>query len=413
MPPDPIPEDVLIWLRRIFSSHPDPVRMVRRDGEVLFRNVAAQETVPDGLGHLCREDRRGRDLTCPACRLGQTLREGSHQRWHVVVPPSSEHDPKTYYEITHCPILDAEGKPAAVIEVLRDATIALGVEQYLIDTAESLESEVGRRTDEAGRLRERADSLGAELGALRTAQSELVYRDRLVALGHLVAGLAHEIRTPLGAVVSSADVTRRQLARLRDEPDPASATDRIAAALASLDVVNDGAQRILGVVRSLQLFSRLDEARRKEVDLHEGLDSTIALLGCRMGDAVEIVREYGEIPRVPCRPDAINQVFMNLLLNAIQAVEPRGSIRIRTYRDGPAVAVTVTDSGPGIPADVLPRVFDLGFTTKGPGRGSGIGLALSRVVLEEHGGSIDVVSEPGRGASVTVRLPLVAAEEDR
>jgi signal transduction histidine kinase len=403
----PSPE-ILGALGGMFAENPDAIRLVGQGGEVLLRNVAAMDFPAEGLGHLCAEERRGRDVSCPACQLVASFREGSHRRWNVAAPAPGKPDSKRYYEVTLCPVRNAGGEVVAVIEIVRDTTATLGLEQFLIRTAESQDEEILKRTMEAGTLIQTADSLREELGALRDMETEIVYRDRLVALGHLVAGLAHEIHTPLGAVVSSADLLRRRLDRLAGEP--ASAETVLPDFRESVSVIAEGARRIEGVVKSLRLFSRVDEAPLKEVDLHEGLDSTLELLRYRIGETIQVVKEYGRLPPVACRPDALNQVFLNLLVNAAQAIEGDGEIRVRTRRDGESAVVEIEDTGVGISPDVLPRIFDLGFSTRGRGRGSGIGLALSRRIVEDHGGSIEASSTVGKGSRFTLRLPLGAAE---
>lgn len=413
--PASLPPEVLAALRRMFEENPDAVRLVGPGGEVILRNPAALALPEEGLGHLCDPARRGADPSCPACAVARAFREGAHRRWHVVVPAPGGGGASSYWEVTVCPVPGDAGEVAAVIEILRDATVALGVEQHLIRTAESQEDEIRRRTLEAGKLLEAAESLRSQLGTLQDSQAEIVCRDRLVALGLLVAGLAHEIRTPLSAVLSSADLLSRQAARL-GEALPAERAGEAARGLlegvrSSAGIVAEGARRIQAVVRSLQVFSRVDEAPRKEVDLHESLDSTLEMLGHRLEGGARVAREYGDLPPVTCRPDALNQVFLNLLVNAVQAIPEGGEIRIRTRATEGGVEIEIADDGVGIPPEVLPRIFELGFSTRGHGRGMGIGLALCRWIVEEHSGKIEVRSEPGRGTSVVVRLPLRPPEK--
>ncbi len=411
----PLPPEVLAALGRMFEENPDAIRLVGPDGAAILRNPAARALPAEGLGHLCDPARRGADPSCPSCAVARAFREGLHRRWHVVVPGGEESGPPRYWEVTICPVPGDAGEISAVVEILRDATVTLSLEQHLIRTAESQEDEIRRRSLEAGQLLEAAESLRSQLGTLQDSQAEIVCRDRLVALGLLVAGLAHEIRTPLGAVLSSADLLVRQVARLREalpsEGEGEAARRLLEGARSSAEIVAEGARRIRTVFRSLQVFSRVDEAPRKEVDLHESLDSTLEVLRHRIEGGVRVVRDYGDLPPVTCRPDALNQVFLNLLVNAVQAVPDGGEIRIRTRSAEGGVEVEVADDGVGIPPEVLPRIFDLGFSTRGPGRGMGIGLALCRWIVEEHSGRIEVRSEPGKGTSVVVLLPALPPEK--
>jgi two-component system NtrC family sensor kinase len=214
-------------------------------------------------------------------------------------------------------------------------------------------------------------------------------------------------------MLSSADLLHRSIGRLKSAAKKgadAKSASLVAKGLAPLEksagILIEGARRIQAVVKTLRLFSRLDEAELKPVDLHEGLDTTLELLQYRIGSRIRVVKEYGKLPEVFCRPDALNQVFMNLLLNAVQAIDREGEISVATRVAGKKVIVEIADSGAGIAEEDLPRIFDLGFTTKGGAGGAGIGLALTRRIVEEHDGTIAVRSAPGQGSTFTVRLPL-------
>ena len=141
-------------------------------------------------------------------------------------------------------------------------------------------------------------------------------------------------------------------------------------------------------------------------DLHEGIESTLTLLRHRLEERITVERRYGDLPEILCYPNRLNQVFMNVLLNAIQAIEERGTITIGTRREAGDAVVEFGDTGVGVPADRLDRIFDPGFTTKGSGVGTGLGLSISYRIVEEHRGSIVLSSEPGRGTGVTIRLPF-------
>ena len=391
-------------LEDLFGDLPDAVRVIDARGRVVYRNEASRLLAPDGLGHLCGSDGRERNPSCPACQIDEVLEHGTFLRWHVAVP--GERDPPDYYEVTLSPIGHQEGRVGGVLEMLRDATATLGLEQYLIGRAESQEVEIRKRSEEASRL-------SAELGELRETQTELLERDRLVALNQLVAGISHEIHTPLGAMLSSADLLGRGLKKvnetsrkIEDAKARSSIRNRTRTLEESSRLMVESARRIQAVVRTLQLFSRLDEAAFKKVDLHQGLDTTLELLQYRTGDRIRIHRKYGKLPEVLCRPDALNQVFMNLLLNAVQAIEGKGSIEIRTRQVGAEAWVEIADDGAGISEDQLPRIFDLGFTTKSGAGGAGIGLALTRRIVRDHEGFIEVASRAGEGTTFTLRLPL-------
>jgi len=159
-------------------------------------------------------------------------------------------------------------------------------------------------------------------------------------------------------------------------------------------------------VVGLRTFSRLDEAELKTVDIRTGVDATLHLIRGSVPDGVEIDVDHGDLPTVTCYPGPLNQVFLNLLNNALQAVGDAGRIRVHTRREEDWAVFEVADDGPGIPADVLPRIFDPFFTTKDVGSGTGLGLSISHGIVERHGGHVDVRSDPAGGAIFAVRLPV-------
>jgi PAS domain S-box-containing protein len=253
---------------------------------------------------------------------------------------------------------------------------------------------------------------------LRDTQAALLHSEKMASLGSLLAGVAHEINTPIGSINSNSDVALRALDKLRDALDKASpeakedpALKNAVEILQSIGKVNKTAcDRIVKIVRSLRDFARVEEAEPKTADLHEGLESTLTLVHHVIKNRIEVTRDYGEIPDVECLPDQLNQVFMNILVNAAHAIEGNGEITIRTRFDGDNVTISFADTGKGISAENLPRIFDPGFTTKGLGVGSGLGLPICYKIVKEHGGRIDVQSELGKGTTVTVTLPSKAPE---
>ncbi len=268
------------------------------------------------------------------------------------------------------------------------------------------------------RVRARTEELQKTNRDLRDTQAQLLQSAKMAALGDLVAGVAHEINTPLGSIHANADVAERAITIVTKALESEDLTavfsrhPRLAQALRALEdatsTTHTASDRLMSIVKSLRSFARLDEAEHKKADLHEGIESTLRLLRHKLKEGVEVVKNYGELPETKCFPNRLNQVFMNLLVNAIQAMDGRGTITITTRREGDDAVLEFADTGHGIPAEKRERVFDPGFTTKGVGVGTGLGLSISYRIIQDHSGTIDVSSEPGQGSLFTIRLPLSA-----
>lgn len=248
----------------------------------------------------------------------------------------------------------------------------------------------------------------------------LVNSAKLATLGMLVAGVAHELNTPMGALNSNHDTLKRALEKLQDiladevvTPEELDQVRRIVAAVAGVMRVNDLAiDRMRQLVTSLRSFGRPDQAQLDRVNLHEGLDAALALLRHEMRDRVEVRREYGELPLVECYPQQLSQAFMNLLLNSTQAIADKGSITVRTAASDGVVTIDIEDTGAGIPPENLARIFEPGFTTKGARVGMGLGLLITHQIIDQHRGHVAVRSEPGQGTTFTIKLPVrIAAPE--
>ncbi len=287
----------------------------------------------------------------------------------------------------------------------RDVTEERRARTALRESHEELEEKVEARTLE-----------------LRQKQSQLVQSEKMAALGQLVAGVAHEINTPLGALTSNIDIFARTLSRIEtivDEAESIGGTqnEKLKQLLSSAgdltSVSQTAAERIVTIVGSLRRFARLDEAELDEVDLHEGIENTLTLVQHELKNRIQVEKDYGEIPRVKCYPNQLNQVFMNLLVNASHAIEGQGSIAIRTRQEGDQVLIEFRDSGRGIPQENLERIFDPGFTTKGSGVGTGLGLSIVYRIVQDHRGSIQAESEVGKGSTFKLLLPIRREEVER
>lgn len=256
-------------------------------------------------------------------------------------------------------------------------------------------------------LANQKEELELALIKLKETQIQLIQSEKMASLGKLVAGVAHEINTPLGSLSSNIDMLNKCTAKLKDKLHSQNELNSIFNVMDGIKTVNNEAiKRINIIVKSLKNFARLDESELKQVDIHEGIRSSIMLINHEIKDRVKIIEEYGEVPLIECYPNLMNQVFMNMLVNAYQSIEGSGIIKIKTDMEYNKVRITISDTGIGITQDNLDKIFDPGFTTKGVGIGTGLGLSICYQIIEKHGGSIGVESQVGLGTSFIIEIPL-------
>jgi signal transduction histidine kinase len=263
-------------------------------------------------------------------------------------------------------------------------------------------------------LAEKNRDLEQTLSKLQEAQQQLIMQEKMASLGNLVAGVAHEINNPIGAINSAANTSARSIeivrAAVEKHADALADEKRLNRALEVLGRNNEVAvmasERIERIVRSLRNFARLDEAEFQSADLHEGLDSTLTLLDHVIKNRIEVIRDYGDLPQINCFANQLNQVFMNIINNAAQAIDGPGVITLRTRRDGDEVIIEVEDTGKGIKPEHIKRIFDPGFTTKGVGVGTGLGLSICYNIVRQHRGRIKAESEVGKGTTIQIVLPV-------
>jgi two-component system, NtrC family, sensor kinase len=236
---------------------------------------------------------------------------------------------------------------------------------------------------------------------------------QMAAVGRLLAGIVHEINTPLGSIFSNNEVMLRSLEMLgpllaEGTPEALERAGKLAATCRSLGMVDRIAcERIRSVIRGLKTLSRLDGPEPRRVDLNLHLLDTLKLAQAEFRGRIAVETDLGELPEVECYPQMLNQVFLNLLVNAGQAIEGQGRIVIRTRLEGPVVHISIADSGRGMTPEAKARAFEPGFTTKPVGEGTGLGLPISREIVEEkHGGTLDFESQPGAGTTFHIRIPV-------
>ncbi len=235
---------------------------------------------------------------------------------------------------------------------------------------------------------------------------------QMAAIGRLLTGIVHEINSPLGSIFSNNEVIRRSLDMLLPlladgSPESLQKACRVVETCRDLAAVDRIAcERIRSVIRGLKTFSRLDTGEPRAADLNENLRDTLKLTHAEFRKRIAIEADLGDLPPVECYPQMLNQVFLNLLINASQAIEGEGSIRVRTRAEDGMIHISIADTGRGMTQEQQAKAFHAGFTTKPLGEGAGLGLSIAKEIIEEkHGGSIRFESEPGKGTTFHIRIP--------
>lgn len=241
--------------------------------------------------------------------------------------------------------------------------------------------------------------LKATLNELKETQLQLINSEKMASLGQLVAGVAHEINTPVASIKSNNSIISKLISQIEQDDLREMFTQ-----INSID--KEAIQRISNIVVSLKKFVRLDEAELQEANINKEIDLTLDLISHETKNKIEIEKHYGDIPPIKCYPNMLNQVFMNILLNACHAIEKYGKIEITTKVENNELIVKIKDSGKGIKPENLDKIFSAGFTTKKAGVGSGLGLAISSEIIDMHHGKIHVTSEFGHGSEFTILIPV-------
>jgi signal transduction histidine kinase len=342
-----------------------------------------------------------------------------------------------HYKDTAVIIVSGIARTQRVMDAIR-----VGASDYLIKPCDldvltiSVERALERRMllRNARRYKQDLEYRNAELARQKREmvglQAQVLQAEKMASLGQLAAGVAHELNNPAGFIYSNIDLLKGYIERLEiclSSYDKLVLAPEVTAQIGAIKKENDydnivtdlgsilsdcriGAERIRDVVRNLRLFSHLDEPAITRVDLHEGIESTVRLLSeyYRSGH-ISLVRDYGLIPPVNCYGAQLNQVWLNLLVNAAHAIGTApGEVRITTRCENQTVIVSVSDTGPGISAERLHKIFDPFFTTKPVGEGTGLGLSISHGIVKRHGGVIKVESASAQGTTFTISLPVDA-----
>ena len=388
--------------------NPEPVIELSPEGGVTYLNPAAEKRFPDlaalGLEHPLLKG------------LGTQLAAAASGEQREIVSETALGD-VTYEQHVY---------------YVREINL---VRIHVLDISERkrAEQEVRNYIDELTRANGELKKLNARLAQVQT---QLMQSEKMASIGMLAAGVAHEINNPIGYIRSNLGALDNYIGKFIDVLDAYEKVERsmpdrselfagteelkgrVELAYIRQDVMallhesHEGVDRVTKIVQDLKDFSRIEtEEQWMPENIHHGIDSTLNVIWNELKYKCEVVKEYGELPDIDCLPSQLNQVFMNLLVNAAQAIEARGTITIRTGQEGERVWVAVSDTGQGIPPENIPHLFDPFFTTKPVGKGTGLGLSVSYNIVEKHHGRIEVQSEVGNGTTFRVWLPIRQIKE--
>lgn len=438
------PEQFLAFARVL----PEPLLLITNQGEILATNrpaanlfgYSSKELQGKFLGNLVTDSPEKVLKYLQSCAKSRQMVLGSLT---LILP-----DGKELRCRSEGAVVKAAAAESPAVNLLRLENRATATEEFVLlnQKIDELSKEIYQRQKAQAELVRKNEELQQAFQQLKMAQNQLVQSEKMSGLGQLVAGIAHEINNPVnfihGNLVHADEYTGDLLELVQfyqeEYPDPTPKIENKIAEI-ELDFLEEdlckvlqsmklGTQRIREIVKSLRNFSRLDEAQVKEVDLHEGIESTLVILQNRLKakserPEIKIIKEYGDLPLVDCYPSQLNQVFMNILSNAIDALEEaffRGdlsdaknnqnnlTIRIWTEKmDSDRVMIRITDNGVGIPEEVRQQIFNPFFTTKSVGKGTGLGLSISyQIITETHQGQLFCHSEPGKGTEFIVEIPI-------
>ena len=373
-------------LQTISSSARDAIIMLDNDGNISYWNEAAVKI------------------------SGYTVEEAIGQDLHILMTPERYYEDyrKGFSKFQKTGEGNAVGKTLELTGVRKDGT------EFPSELSLSAVC-IKNRWNAIGILRDITQRKQAE-EAIHRMETQVMQSEKMASLGMLVAGVAHEINTPVGAISSMHDTLVRAIEQLKstlgatitEESDGRRGVDKMFTVIENANrVITSGTERVASIVKRLRSFAHLDEAERKQANVHEGIEDTLTMVYHELRQRIVVERNFGDIPPILCYPSQLNQVYLNLLMNAIQAIQGEGAITITTFQQDGHVHIQFRDTGVGIPEEVLKRIFDPGYTTKDRGTGTGLGLSICHQIVEAHDGDIRVESEVGAGTTFTIILPII------
>ncbi len=425
-------------LRIVFDSLREEIVSVDRDFRIISvnnaflgaRDIAYKEVIGQpcfeekGLSSLCYEERS-------ESYVEKAFSSGRAQ--FFLDETTDERGDKRYVETNCLPIKNESGESFQVVIVSRDITD----EKAQSEKIKTLNKNLSKAFNQ---IQIKNETLKDTLEKLKESQDQVLHSEKMASIGQLAAGVAHEINNPTGFVNSNLrslydyqndlggliseyrKLVSDLMEKLNQEdtnPDLLKQVQRIREREEGIDIEflledipnliresGEGTERIKKIVMDLKDFAHPGEDKLKETDINKSLDSTLNVVWNELKYKAEVFKDYGDLPPVQCYPQQLNQVFVNILVNAAQAIQENGEIRITTHAANGRVKISISDTGKGIPKENISKIFDPFFTTKDVGKGTGLGLNVSYNIVKKHKGTIDVESEVGKGTTFTIRIPI-------
>lgn len=424
-------EEEVRKLSRAVEQSPNSIVITDTDGRITYVNPKFSQVTgyssAEALGENPRILKSGELPAEGYKELWETIRSG--REWRGEFHNRKKNGELFWESASISAIKDQDGKVTHFIAVKEDITARKLQERELQKSRAELLVKNEKMKHLLASVETSKKELEGMYAELQAAQAQMLQREKMASIGQLAAGVAHEINNPIGFITSNLGTLDKYVGRMIEY---IQAQEGALSSIAPPDVVEsitgrrktlkidyvvddsrklileslDGTERVRKIVQNLKSFSRVDEAEYKHANINECLESTLNIVWNELKYKATVTREFGELPETRCFPQQLNQVFMNLLVNAAHAINQQGAITIRSWSEGTDIFVAISDTGSGIPDDIRDRIFEPFFTTKEVGKGTGLGLSISYDIVRKHGGEILVASELGKGTTFTVRLPV-------
>ncbi len=422
---------------QIIDSLTDGITIQDRDYNIIYQNIMIKNAFGEQLGKKCYAVYEGRDQICEGCGLAKVFATGKPVMVHrVAILKDGSHG---HWENSCLPLYDDTGEIIAGVELCRDVTGRVSLESEVRDRA----IEMGKLNDQLSRERRNLEETNEKLkdanAELKTTQKQLVQSEKMAGIGQLAAGIAHEINNPTSYILNNISFLREGMYTLFKALKD---TDELIAKHFSQDSANSefhkefkniiehedlqfiqedfpelisatlyGAECIQKIVSNLKIFAHPSDEIKSPVNINEEIDRALDLVYNELKYNCQVTKDLKEVPLILGNSQQLDQVFINILINASHAIEEKGIIHITTYEKDSSVFVEIADNGIGISEENISKLFNPFFTTKEVGKGTGLGLAIVYGIIEDHGGKIVVESKVGEGTKFTISLPMVHADD--